>query len=148
MLVEDYVMDSLPKILHGLREFNVTLRWLLLHRQMATNLGKEKQKEAIKWRDQIWAIFPSDRLLLFLLKVAQFEFKLKSILQELMKQKQERWTDYQKESQQRMTELSEYFSGDKPLTRIKGNQGLQDWFAKLASQIEKLSVTGNAAVQV
>ena len=36
-----------------------------------------------------------------------------------------------------MVELSEFFSGDKPLARIKKNPKLQDWFTK--SYLKKMT---------
>ncbi|ETO18136.1 hypothetical protein RFI_19152, partial [Reticulomyxa filosa] len=63
------------------------------------------------------------------------------------KKKKDRWNQYKKECHTRMIELSEYFSGVKPLTRVEPNKKLQEWFGSLAEQIASLDVNGNSNVE-
>ncbi len=95
---------------------------------------------------------------MLLLNTSQFEFILKNMFQELLSTKRAKWDEYKKESKERMTELSEYFSGiilnklyiilsieycvltpgEKALTRIKKDEHLQGWFTNLAVEIEAI----------
>eukprot|EP00494_Astrolonche_serrata_P015700 UN15852 len=49
VLVEDYVMDNIQKLMNSLRDFNCTLRWLMLHRYTDNIvISKMKVKEVIR----------------------------------------------------------------------------------------------------
>lgn len=137
VLTEDFVMDSLNRVLTSLRNCNVLLRWTMLHRNCSNK----------KYRESIINLMGRDDILSFLMQNAQFEFKIKSMIQSMLKLKKERWNNYKKECYGRMVELSEYFSGDKPLTRIKKNNKLQKWFSYLAAQIDSLDVDGSSNVE-
>ena len=64
--------------------------------------------------------------------------KLKKVFQELLKTKEDRWQRCMHETADRMDELSEYFSGEKPLTRVERNDDLITWFTEIASQVKSL----------
>lgn len=55
----------------------------------------------------------------------------------LLEQKQTRWADCKKIAKERMGELSEYFSGEKLLVKVKDEQ-LQKWFLDISQKIEEL----------
>ncbi|ETO29780.1 hypothetical protein RFI_07338, partial [Reticulomyxa filosa] len=75
VLTEEYVMDNLIPLLNSLRDMNVTLRWIMLHQQCANE----------KLRKRIVEIVDAKAILLFLMEIAQFEFKIKTMLQDLLK---------------------------------------------------------------
>ena len=133
VLVEEYVLDNVRKLLHCVRSCNATLRWAFLHR---TTTHK-------KFHEMINKHLPSGPLLDLLMKTAQFEFVLKEMFGELIAAKQDRWAASQKEASERMLELSEYFSGEKALTRVKKNEKLQSWFKKLSEEIQNLEYTNS-----
>lgn len=129
-LTEEYILDNINKLLNCLRNCNVCLRWLILHRK------SEQKKIYDTVHDPKIGADPED-ILLLLLNTSQFEFVLKNIFQELLDQKESKWTDCKNDAKQRMTELSEYFSGEKALTKVKDEQ-LQSWFNNIASKIDEL----------
>eukprot|EP00455_Lapot_gusevi_P055397 TRINITY_DN9002_c0_g1_i3.p1 TRINITY_DN9002_c0_g1~~TRINITY_DN9002_c0_g1_i3.p1 ORF type:complete len:733 (-),score=209.92 TRINITY_DN9002_c0_g1_i3:77-2275(-) len=57
---------------------------------------------------------------------------------DLLASKRNRWDENKREAKDRMLELSEYFSGEKALTRVKKNEQLQNWFRDLANEIDAL----------
>ena len=59
----------------------------------------------------------------------------------LLNRKEENWNSFKLECTGRMTELSEYFSGEKALTRVDKDENLQEWFKGLGGKIEKLDYT-------
>lgn len=74
-----------------------------------------------------------------LLNTAQFELKLKEMFKQMLAQKQSQWEKHKTEGVERMDELSEVFSGTKPLTRIQKNENLQAWFKEMSNQISSLN---------
>ncbi len=68
-----------------------------------------------------------DKILVLILNTAQFEFILKNSIQALLNTKQAKWEALRKECAERMTELGEYFTGEKALTRVKKNETLMKW---------------------
>ena len=128
VLTEQYVLENISKLLNLLRECNTTIRWLMLHRNSRNK----------KIRDEVISATTSEDIMVLLLNTAQFEFVLKNMFQGLLDTKRDRWEEYKKESKERIMELSEYFSGEKALTRIKKDEHLQGWFNNLANEIDAL----------
>lgn len=154
-LVEDFVLDNVTKLLNTVRECNVTLRWLLLHTAELSQTGGESNKRCRQLRDQVLQESKYQALEVFqlLLHTAQFELKIKELFQHLLSAKQEKWNGHKKESTERLTELSEVYSGTKPLTRVEKNENLQAWFSEMSKQVDSLdyedtTATGRKIVQL
>jgi WASH complex subunit strumpellin len=73
-----------------------------------------------------------------LMNTAQYEFVLKSKLRSLLDMQIARWDECKKDAADRLSELSEYFSGAASLTRVKKNENLQAWFKQLSEEITLL----------
>ncbi|KAF2071648.1 hypothetical protein CYY_007041 [Polysphondylium violaceum] len=127
LLVDEYIMDNIHKIITCLRRCNVTIRWLMLH----TNASTKKFRDLILNGSQ-------DDVLYLLLNTAQLEFVFKNIFQSLLDSKEEKWEENKKLASESMVELSEYFSGEKALTRVKKNENLQKWFSEISEKINSL----------
>ncbi|KAK8773941.1 hypothetical protein V5799_011527, partial [Amblyomma americanum] len=157
-LEEEFVLDNVPKLLNTVRECNVTLRWMLLHTvnlSQGFTAGGELNKRCRQLRDQVHQDSKYQPLTVFqlLLHAAQFELKLKELFQHLLSVKHEKWNTLKKESTEHLQELSEVYSGTKPLTRVEKNANLQAWFAEMSKQIDSLSYedttgTGRKIVQL
>lgn len=140
VLVEEFILDSIPKLLNVMRDSNVTLRWLMLH-TCALSPSAEVNKRCKQLRDQVIADSKYNALSVFqlLLETGQFEFQLKEMFKQMLGEKQDKWELYKKEGSERIQELSDVFSGTKPLTRVERNDNLQAWFAEMAKQISSLN---------
>ncbi|CAI9726515.1 WASH complex subunit 5-like [Octopus vulgaris] len=141
VLQEDFILDNIQKLMNIMREGNVTLRWLLLHTAaLPTSATQENAKKYRQVREQVLTDSQYSPLALFqlLLNIGQYELKLKEIFKQMLSEKQTKWEGYKKEGTERMQELSEVFSGMKPLTRIEKNDNLQAWFAEMSKQITSL----------
>ncbi|XP_037498148.1 WASH complex subunit 5 [Rhipicephalus sanguineus] len=157
-LEEDFVLDNVPKLLNTVRECNVTLRWMLLHTVNLSQgfiVGGELNKRCRQLRDQVHQDSKYQPLTVFqlLLHTAQFELKLKELFQHLLSVKHDKWNSMKKESTEHLKELSEVYSGTKPLTRVEKNANLQAWFSEMSKQIDSLSyedttATGRKIVQL
>ncbi|RUS78371.1 hypothetical protein EGW08_013864 [Elysia chlorotica] len=145
VLKEEFVLDSIQKLMNVLREGNVTLRWLMLHSAAVApsfnQQGAELNKRVKQIRDQVLTDSKFNPLTVFelLLNIGQFEFKLKEMFKHMLNEKENKWELYKKEGSERMHELSEVYSGTKPLTRVEKNENLQAWFAEMSKQISSLS---------
>lgn len=139
-ITEEKVLDNVNKIINLLRDCNVTLRWLMLHVAPST-IFCENNKKCIKIREQIITDSKYNALELFelLLNTGQFELKLKDLFKKLLTDKEINWEKFKTECVDRMNELSDVFSGTKPLTRIEKNENLQAWFADISKQIQSLN---------
>jgi len=139
VLVEENVLDHVSKVTNVIRECNVTLRWLMLH-ALLPGSAWEGNKRCKQIRDQVIADAKYNPLQVFelLLNTAQFELKIRDLFRHLLVEKQNKWEKYKKEGVERMTELSEVFSGTKPLTRVEKNENLQAWFRAMGKEIDSL----------
>ncbi|XP_067001738.2 WASH complex subunit 5 [Anabrus simplex] len=139
-LAEESVLDHISKVINIVRECNVTLRWLMLHTATlgTASAGNKRCKQI---RDQVLSDSKYSPLQVFelLLNTAQFELKIKDLFKQLLMEKQNKWEKCKKESVERVMELSEVFSGTKPLTRVEKIENLTAWFADMGKQIESLN---------
>lgn len=128
VLDEELVLTELNDMLKLIRNSNTTLKWLMLHRTSANRKIREAVSEGVS----------DDDILLLLLNISQFELKFKDILHILLKKRKKDWAHCKTEGKGRADELSEFFSGAKPLVRIKRDESLEKWFNDVATQIDSL----------
>ncbi len=134
VLIEEYVLDNINKLLSCLRNCNVTLRWLILHR--TSNFEGPNANKKLK-KDIIQSMTDPEIILLLLLNSAQFEYVLKNMFQNMLDQKEEKWQGCKNQAKERMKELSEYFSGERVLQKVKDEQ-LQSWFMDISTKIDEI----------
>jgi WASH complex subunit strumpellin len=129
VLTESFVVDSLTPLLDTVRTANIALRWILLHRCTETK----------KWRDMVVAAFGDKKPVLdFLLRTSLLEYRLKVHIKHLLAVKATKWAENRAATAAILTELSEYFSGSRALTRVDKDEGLLAWFATLAKEVSSL----------
>ncbi|XP_065176777.1 WASH complex subunit 5-like [Sycon ciliatum] len=138
VLIEDFVLDHIPKLMNCLRECNVVIRWLMMHTSEASLVEGTKRAKMI-YDIVVGQQYHVNALFNLLLNTAQLEFRLKEMFKMMLGSKKDKWEGYKKEGSERMAELAEVFSGSKPLTRVEKNDNLQAWFNEMASQITSLS---------
>lgn len=127
VLTDEYVLENIRKIAAHIKNTNVTLRWFLLHRTTAS-----------KYKAQILGHVDVAALLELMMKLSDLEQKLKDQLLRLLDGKEGQWEMCKKEGSERMTELSQYFSGEMGLTRVKKNDNFVAWFTTLSDEIKLL----------
>ena len=128
------------KIFAIVRQANCTLKWSILHTSQLTSLAEAK-KNLKSIRDQVIKDFQYDpnKVLDLLLNLSQLEFNVREIYRKMIEQKQAQWESLKTEAKERTEELSEVFSGTKPLTRVSKNENLQKWFLLISNKINALS---------
>ena len=135
VLQQDFLLDNMNNLLNCMRLCNVSLRWRLLHRRCKNDAFKKLIVETCT--PQV--------LVTLLLNASQLEYNLKEIFQQLLDEKEKAWTEGKDAAAGRMTELSEYFTGEKALTRVKRDEKLMNWFAGLAEKVKNLNQEGDHA---
>eukprot|EP00051_Salpingoeca_urceolata_P033878 m.22586 g.22586 ORF g.22586 m.22586 type:complete len:1163 (-) comp6876_c0_seq1:95-3583(-) len=149
VLHRDYVLDQIPKLLHTMRDANVTIRWLMLHTHNAYGSLQPKlevHKRAASVRQAVvQSGYRPEVLFALLLDLSQYEFLLKEMFKQLLAGKLDKWNALKTEASDRMSELSDVFSGTTPLSRVEKNEHLQAYFSSLATQIKSLDVDDSTA---
>lgn len=131
VLIQDYVLDNMTALLNCARNCNVVLRWRILH-------GKCDSEAFRKIISSSTA--SSNAVVTLLLNASQMEYILKEIMQQLLLDKDMAWKDGKEQAADRMVELSEYFTGEKALTRVKRDDNMVTWFASLAEKVRSLNL--------
>jgi WASH complex subunit strumpellin len=126
---EEYVLDKVQPLMNVLRDSNITVRWLMLHRETIH----------LKAKEIIDASTNSKAILQLMLHCSKYEQKLKTTFENLMDTKQKRWDEDKEKSIERMTELSEYYSGQKSIGKIQADDSFKIWFQQMKQQIESLT---------
>jgi WASH complex subunit strumpellin len=120
LINEDYVLDNINMLLNIMRESNVILRWLLLHRTTTTK----------KYRDIINENLKNSDLINLLLSISHFEYLLKNMFQKLISNKELMWNEDKENCIFRLKELSEYFAGNKNFGKQVKQDDFKDFFDK------------------
>ncbi|XP_054154297.1 WASH complex subunit 5-like isoform X2 [Oppia nitens] len=141
-LTEEFLLNNVSKLMNIIRDCNVTLRWLTLHtcHHFINESNGVVNKKCKQLRDLVIIESKYQPLVVFqlLLNTAEFELKIKEMYKQLLSDKQEKWNFYKKEAFERISELAEVFSGNKPLTRIEKNTSLEQWLREMSKQIDGL----------
>lgn len=140
MLRDEFILDNIPRLMTVMRDSNVTLRWIMLH-TAPLELAAETNKRCRQLRDQVIqdSSYNPETVFRLMLNTAQYEFKLKEMFKKMLDEKKAKWEENKKEGEEHMVELSEVFSGTKPLTRVEKNDNLQAWFLEMGKQISSLN---------
>jgi hypothetical protein len=107
-LTDEFLLGNVNKLLTTAREYNVVTRWLLLH-----SCSTHK-----RLRDIVTTLHEKRALILnVMIRGAQFEFRLKTLIRQVLDRKPKQWTEYRDKSTERMRELCQYPVGDSTFTR-------------------------------
>lgn len=138
-LKEEKINENINKVLGLIKECNVTIRWLMIH--TTNTVLSDNTKKCRQIKDQIIADskFQSMDLFNLLINVSLLELSIKDILKKSLDNKEMKWKEQQGEASQRIIELSEVFSGEKPLPRVAKNENLSNWFNAINRQINSLT---------
>ncbi|XP_065361019.1 WASH complex subunit homolog 5 [Calliphora vicina] len=143
VLTDYFVLQNITKIINLIRQCNVSLRWYFTHAspiiyEICRGAATQKVEQIVKLVRSELHYSESD-LFELLLNCSQLELVVKEILRTLMQEKPQRWSDFKKEALDRVNELSEAFSGSRPLSKIESNPQLKLWFAEISQEITKLN---------
>jgi len=71
----------------------------------------------------------------------------------LLNEKESKWLELKKEAKERIEELADVFSGNKPLTSVERNENLRQWLRTKSTQIDaldfqKLNFSGRKIIEL
>ena len=130
VLQQDYLFSNMTPLLSCVRTANVVLRWRLLHRKTSDE----------KTRKSIIDSIAASEVMSFLLNLSQVEYILKELFRTALDEKDKAWTEGKNSAAERLQELSEYFSGERALSKVKRDENLMGWFANMAGQVNALDL--------
>lgn len=140
ILSESFVLQHITKILSVLRNCNVNLRWILLHTNAPIlSFGNMKKTKLVNEQILLDLDIQKSSIFNLLLNTSEVEVSVKEVLKDIISHRDEKWAENRKEAFDRVTELSEVFSGVRQLSKIEVNSKLQAWFVEIGKEIEKLS---------
>ena len=129
-LTEEFLLEHLDTLMDCVRDANVALRWRLLH---ARAQGRQRREQLRA------AVISAEDTISLLLETSQLEWRLKAMFQALLEKKEETWARCREQSADRLRELSQYFTGEVLLTRVRRDEGMVKWFAGVAETVESLN---------
>jgi WASH complex subunit strumpellin len=135
VLTQEYILDNIETILNCIRHCNIALRWRFMHKRCKNEI----------FRKIIETSLSNQTIVTLLLNSSQLEYILKNMLQQLLNEKDIAWTDGKSQAADRMIELSEYFTGEKALSRVKRDENLMKWFSSLATEVSSLNLVDSHA---
>lgn len=130
VIQQNFLLDNIKPLMKCVRSCNVALRWRLMHRRCRNQVYNKIIHESVS----------PHMLITLLLNTSQLEFILKEQLLQLLANKDAAWTDGKTSASGRLSELAEYFTGEKALTRVKRDEKLMNWFTGLAAQVRSLDL--------
>ncbi|EEZ99542.1 WASH complex subunit strumpellin homolog-like Protein [Tribolium castaneum] len=138
-ITSDNLLKDVNNIINLLRDCNFTIRWLMLHTLLKPGKN-DKSKKLKQLRELVITESRLESVQLFklLLNTSQLELITREIYKNLLLEKDNQWSELKSESFKSLVELSEVFSGAKPLTRIPKNENLQNWFLEISKQVDSL----------
>lgn len=145
-ITSDSLLKDINKIINVLRSCNVILRWTMLHTILKPGKS-DYNKKCKNLREFVMAETKHDPVALFklLLNTAQLELCVRDMYKNLLAEKDNAWDALKTECYESLVELSEVFSGTKPLTRIQKNENLQRWFLEISKQVDSLEKDSTAS---
>ena len=144
-ITKDNLLKDVNNIINLLRDCNFTIRWLMLHTNIKPKFDKNKKLKQLRELVLTESKFDQVQLFKLLLNTAQLELITRDIYKNLLTEKEKQWKELKEESFKSLVELSEVFSGTKPLTRIQKNENLQQWFLEISKQVESLAQDDGAS---
>lgn len=127
-LTKIFVLKELNNLMGLLRDGNTSCRWLMLHRLSRRKTMKESVTKAAR----------IESILKLLLYTAQYEQIIEKFVVELLKQKDDYWSQDKEVAEDNMNDLASLFSGETNFKLIKPNKQYSDWFANMEEKISNL----------
>lgn len=139
---EEQLAKNITNMLNLLRRCNVTMRWFMLHTATACIMSfaaASKERKSLHKLVLKESAFKEIQIFDMLLTVSQLEVRVRDIIRQLLTEKQERWLQFRAAAVERIDELSQAFSGVKPMLKMVANQQLHQWLTEISREISQLS---------
>ena len=147
VLTEENILNRINDHMNTSRRANVTLRWVMLHTVPLPGdfIDPACIKRCKQLREEIVndLRFNPTELFKLLLNTSEFELRIKDLYKLLFTERFVKLNQFKKETFDRINELADVFSGNKPLNRLEPNEELKKWFQDFAQQINEIQFLEN-----
>ncbi|XP_042482283.1 WASH complex subunit 5-like isoform X2 [Macadamia integrifolia] len=145
VLTRDYVLNNSQSLLSLVRNCNISLRWLLLHRS-----SSDKKLRDIVTSAGTAHEMDEESIVFFFLKTSQIEFEVKQLYVELFDGNGTLWQESKNSASECVQEFFKYYSGSQALSWKIKDESLEDWLKNLPMEIFSVDYTktGNASRKV
>ncbi|XP_012267636.2 WASH complex subunit 5 [Athalia rosae] len=134
--IEENAIGNTVKLV---RDCNVTLHWILLHTSTSSIMVEgTKRSRSIRQLVIQEAKYAAIDCLWLLLSTAQLEQDVKHMYKQLLTDKESKWKRYKEICVERIADLAEVFSGNRPLDGVEKNECLQVWFKEIGKHVDSL----------
>jgi WASH complex subunit strumpellin len=133
VMTDEYVTYNLNTMMNCVRDSNVALRWLILHR----NTVHDKIKEVVH------ASSNDIGLLRLMLVCSEFETILKERITHLLGEKETLWNDDRTACSERLQELSDYYGRAQALGKLEADDSLKSWFEDMSEGVGNISYSNS-----
>lgn len=141
VLTKDFILDNSLHLLSLLRNCNVTLRWLYLHR-----ISTDKRLRDIVASSGLADHVNEETLFLLLLKSSQIEFEVKRLYAELFQGRQVMWEEKKRRAYECIQNLSELCNGTWASSCKIKDESLKELLGRLSLEIQSLACASIGSV--
>ena len=125
---EETVLTRTELLLNIMRDSNVVLRWFILQR----NITKKSIREI--FNDKL----ENNEIVNLLLNLSQFEYSLKTMYEQLVKNKESMWNDDKNLCMEKCNELIQHYSGNTAFSQNQKDEGCIALFEDLNKKLSML----------
>eukprot|EP00899_Mesostigma_viride_P018340 jgi/Mesvir1/26507/Mv16165-RA.1 len=140
VLSEEFLLENVGQVLDCIRECNITLRWLLLHR---TTTNKKLQELLAKCSVSVAvADVRAEASLTLMLDTAALELQVKQMYGGLLGSQAAKMRESRARAVLALRELGDFYAGSRVLSLARDvkDASLQEWFYRIASQLDALDL--------
>jgi len=135
-LQEKETLANAKELLSCLRDANTTIRWIMLHEHTT-----DKALHKI-----IMSIVQPRPMVRLLLKLSKFEHLLKEPVNQIVKKKSKMWTKDKEQIMFDLTEVSEFFVGNRDWGGEYHDQYLSEWCAEIVAAVQEFEYKNTSKV--
>ena len=125
-LQEKEALANVKELLGALRDANTTIRWVMMHEHTTNKAMLQVVQGIVK----------EGPLVRLLLKLSKFEHLLKELVTQIVKKKSKMWQKDKEQIVYDMTEVSEFFAGNRDWGGEYEDQYLSEWCGQIVEAVE------------
>jgi WASH complex subunit strumpellin len=138
VLNESFLMKNLQKIIKVIRDCNFTVRWWVLNSSQIYTRKSKPFYDLVN--NEGAAESGNSQLYELILNISQLELCVKEIVKDLLENKDQKWSNYKGEVDEKMNEMILLFSGEKSVIKVEKNENLKTWFEEILKEITALEL--------
>lgn len=136
VLTESFLLKNLQKIIKVIRDCNFTVRWWVLNSSQIYTRKSKVFYDLVRESSELG----NSELYELILNISQLELCVKEIVKDLLENKEQKWSSYKEEVDEKLNEMILLFSGEKSVIKVEKNDNLKAWFEEILKEITTLDL--------